>query len=591
MNIRKLFPDAQKVFLQSWRPYAWIGAAAVLLYLRTAWFGFTSLDDVHLIVINKGYLADWRNIPLAFKTDVFWRPAGAYYRPLLNLSYMLDAVWGGDRAWAYHMGNIFWHTLGSCLVFALLAGLGTRRSLSLLFSLAFALHPALVQAVAWIPGRNDILLGVFFVSSVLALVNYCRQWKAVWLALHLFFFALALFTKETAVALPVIALAYLCLLVPKTRLSNYLWPALGWIMILVGWWTLRRLALGAQPGLGATLNIGTGDAAKGFLSYLGKIVIPVKLSVLPIPRDITIIYGLAALLLLGLLFFLKGWGSKRYFLFGLAWFLITLVPTLAAHADFVDFLENRLYLPLVGFLLLLQQSKAVINIGLVKAKEKIAAACLLLFLGALSWNHTGSFADGGTFWNNAVKTSPHSSLARWMMAKYHDLSGNPGLAEQEFLEAIKIDPNSLTAYNELGAFYTKHERLAEAKAAFLKVLELNPRNVIGHSNLGQVYLQMDALTEAEREFKQALALDPQVENGYSDLATVYIKSRQFAMAESLLDRALSLAPKDPVANYCLAVCHFAKGDNDRALQFMDRAVALGFKADPRVLEELEKYRK
>ena len=112
-----------------------------------------------------------------------------------------------------------------------------------------------------------------------------------------------------------------------------------------------------------------------------------------------------------------------------------------------------------------------------------------------------------------------------------------------------------------------------------------------HYERGLAFKNEGSYEEAEREFKQALALDPQVENGYSDLSTVYIKSRQFAVAESLLDRALSLSPKDPVANYCLAVCHYAKGDNQMALQFMDRAVALGFKADPQVLEELEKYRK
>ena len=35
--------------------------------------------------------------------------------------------------------------------------------------MVFLLHPTLVHATAWIPGRNDSLLGIFVVATVLAL--------------------------------------------------------------------------------------------------------------------------------------------------------------------------------------------------------------------------------------------------------------------------------------------------------------------------------------------------------------------------------------------------------------------------------------
>jgi hypothetical protein len=63
-----------QIFLNGWRPYAWIGLLTAALYLRTVGFGFTSLDDVHLIVLNQEHLKDWRSIVLAFKTDILPAP-------------------------------------------------------------------------------------------------------------------------------------------------------------------------------------------------------------------------------------------------------------------------------------------------------------------------------------------------------------------------------------------------------------------------------------------------------------------------------------------------------------------------------------
>src|SRR5262249_39402049 len=76
-----------------------------------------------------------------------------YWRPLVTASYVLDAQWGGARPLAYHATNVVLHAAASALVLALLRRFGVGRGLALAGALAFAVHPALASAVAWIPGR------------------------------------------------------------------------------------------------------------------------------------------------------------------------------------------------------------------------------------------------------------------------------------------------------------------------------------------------------------------------------------------------------------------------------------------------------
>ena len=167
------------IFLRTWRPYAWIVLVGFLLYFKAIFFGYTYLDDNNLILENIYFLHDISNIIAAFGQDVFRliSTADIYYRPLMTVSLILDAQIGGAAPFIYHFTNLLIHLLGSCLVFLLLNKIGCKRELSFVFSLIFAIHPALSQAVAWIPGRNDSLMAVFALLSFIFFIDYAERKK------------------------------------------------------------------------------------------------------------------------------------------------------------------------------------------------------------------------------------------------------------------------------------------------------------------------------------------------------------------------------------------------------------------------------
>ena len=94
-----------------------------------------------------------------------------YYRPLAIVSFMLDAQWGRENPAIYHLTNVILHAVTVVLLGYLLIVLGARERTALVVAALFAVHPLNTQAVAWIAGRNELLLGVFVLVAFLSYVS------------------------------------------------------------------------------------------------------------------------------------------------------------------------------------------------------------------------------------------------------------------------------------------------------------------------------------------------------------------------------------------------------------------------------------
>ena len=531
----------ERIWLRGWRPYAWICGAGLLLYFRALFFGFTYLDDNALILDNYPRLRDLATLVQAFRHDVFFsHGAAAFYRPILTLSLGLDAQLGGVRPFVYHLDNILIHLVATSLVFRLLAALGYARGAALFGALLFDVHPVLSQAVAWVPGRNDSLAAVFVLISFLQFVDVLQSSAGGGggrnLLLHWASFALALFTKETAAIMILVCLAYALLLAPRSP-SRVLAAAAGWLVVLLGWYWLRSLALEnplrmtlAEMARSIWLNL------PALLQNFGKILLPFNLSVLPTLHDTTFSYGLIAApagLLAVLLAKQKRW---RHIAFGLCWFALFLLPSLILHsttvADFI--LEHRTYLPMAGLLLVFLETD--LTKGGRGLRGAAWSAAVLLAFSAVTWRHIANFRDRLSFWRNAARTSPHLPLA----------------------------------HRNLGAMYYLDGLIEPAEAEYKIAIALNPMEPMVHSNLGLIYMNKNMPAEAEREMRSEIAVNPGYENGYFNLGLLCYRTGRAEEAAALWKRTLELNPEHADANADLAVYYHERKDRAKADFYLAR---------------------
>jgi hypothetical protein len=97
------------------------------------------------------------------------------YRPLCVLSFRLNYMLGGFRAWGYHLVNILLHCLATSLVVRLARLLFPSNLPVAITGLLFAAHPIHTEAVAGIVGRADVAACIFYLMSFQCYMAHVRQ--------------------------------------------------------------------------------------------------------------------------------------------------------------------------------------------------------------------------------------------------------------------------------------------------------------------------------------------------------------------------------------------------------------------------------
>ena len=134
------------------------------LYGRTLFFDFSYYDDDVLILERQEFL-NFSNIGKIFSNTVFGEGRDQFCRPILNLTFLVEKYLYGTKPFGYHLINLLLHLFSVFSLF-LLFTLKYDKKKTFIVCLLFACHPAVVQAVAWIPGRNDSLLALFIILSL-----------------------------------------------------------------------------------------------------------------------------------------------------------------------------------------------------------------------------------------------------------------------------------------------------------------------------------------------------------------------------------------------------------------------------------------
>ncbi len=503
-----------------WRPYFIIFILGFALYGQTLFFDYSYFDDQSLILENAPILSSFKNIDTVFTSDAFFSVNKYYYRPLLNFSFMVEMQVGGTLPFIYHLGNILIHILVVFLIFRLFIQLKFRTELAWFFSILFLVHPVLVQAVAWIPGRNDSLLALFVLAAFNVFLAFKEKPRLLYYLAYLGFFILALFTKETAAILPIIVIFYFTFVERKQISKTDKWLIIfGSLAVGIIWYIFRRLALGSDPVTLEILIISIYNNLPAFLVSLGKAFLPLNLSVLPILADSKTIYGLIALPLLLLALLTAKKKDWRRLCLGALWFILFLLPSLVRlnPIDTPDFLEHRLYLPLIGLFIMIAEIDWVKNLEWQKKGVKLLSVGIITLFIVLSWRHSRVFENRISFWQSAVETSPHSALANRNLGAMYYLDSQTDLAIKYYRRALEINPNEPMAHNNIGLIYSERGSYGQAEKEFKKELSLYPNYDKALFNLGHLYYKQKRLTEAAQLWQAALRVNPNYYEAYSGL--------------------------------------------------------------------------
>src|SRR6267143_4782751 len=218
--------------------------ATLALYVGDLRLGFFAVDDPQYVVENP-----WiRGITFENLRHILTTPYFANYSPLHLLSYILDYVFAGPNAFAFHLSSNLWGGLVAGFVFLLALALTGSRLVAVAAAALFIVHPAHVEAIAWISSRKDLVAAAFALPSLLAYLCYRRGWPTArrWYVASLVLFLLALAGKLSVATFPAVLLAH-DLFIERRPLKRSL---LDKVPFLVAAGMIALVVASAQPSTG-----------------------------------------------------------------------------------------------------------------------------------------------------------------------------------------------------------------------------------------------------------------------------------------------------------------------------------------------------
>jgi protein O-mannosyl-transferase len=130
-----------------------LALAVIALFGRVVGFPFLAFDDAELILRNPQVTA-----PLRAPIDLLFTPHVGYVVPVTVALQAALHTLGGGEAWPFHLASLLLHALYACQLYLLLNRLGAETPAAFAGALLFAVHPLVVQPVAWAICLKDLLM-------------------------------------------------------------------------------------------------------------------------------------------------------------------------------------------------------------------------------------------------------------------------------------------------------------------------------------------------------------------------------------------------------------------------------------------------
>jgi Flp pilus assembly protein TadD len=569
-------------------------AGAALPYLNTLRNGFVA-DDVDQVVQNP-FIRSFHQGARIFTSWVAsydpWWPH--YYRPLMNVGYLLCYQIFGLHPFGFHLVNLVLHLTVVAAVFLITERIFQDHRMALMAAVLFAVHPIHCEAVAWVAAVSDLELTLFYLLTFWLFLEVARPGGGFSYPAQLAMagsFLLTIFAKETAVTLPLLATIYEHFYRHDRRETRLHQKVVRYAAL----WVLSAAYLLFRVRVLGSLGSGYGRKDltwyETFLSglllagrYFRNAFWPVNLRVLCPFR----VSGLFDPALLGSAVALAGCGAVFFFLwrraklvsFGLVWMLVTLAPVLNVRwMPIFPFADRYLYLPSVGFCW-------VLGWGLLWLWIKAAArgrvwtwafsTAFVLLLGLCSLRiitRNRIWQNNVALYTDILAACPDTHNVRVRLGEAYWDMGNQTSATAEWEKELEQAPRDLDALNHLRPVFQEKEHQSEAIEFLQKILTVDPGNGPVHLALGFTYMDANSLALAEAEFRSAASSSPADPGAPNALGRLYLVEGRTAEAEEQFHRSVGIKP-NLIGYSNLGMIDWRRGDAESAEQEWREALRL-----------------
>ncbi len=505
------------------------------------------------------------------------------YRPVVTATYFLDAFLWKGKSWGCHISNFLLHVLNTLLLYSVLLRLLNSKKIPFLSALIFAVHPAVTEAVNAIAFREELLVVLFCLLSL-----YFLQLKSKWnkktfnISMDLlcaFCYLIALFSKEMAIAFPMLLL--IIFYFKRDNWKGNLFLFISIVSVTIYYLIMRFIVMDnpnkdilVYPGGTCLTNIYT--IATVLKNYIILVFFPKKLIVdhqvdpkrfFWEPDVLFSIIPIVTIMSITIIMFIK---KRSIPAFSILWFFVSLLPVInIVKIDNIS-AERYLYLPMIGISVLF--GYIGYRLFLIRPKEYllslIAVICLYCSRSIVRNN---DWKNSINLWKSTIKSQPNSEKAYSNLASIYFSKDNFKTAIKYYLKCLSLRNTAKDRYN-LANCYRKIGDYQRAISEYYKAIEIEDGYAEVYNNLGLTLIEIGNLNEAESVLKKGLSY---VENDcflYENLGLVNDLKGNYDEAEKYIKLSMKSNSMRPSAYNKLALIYFKKKLPEKGLEVLIQGI-------------------
>ena len=555
--------------------------------------------------------------PLGLKE--IWTTAQAVYYPLVLTTFWTLHKFIGLNPFPYHLLNVLLHGASAVLLWRILQLLKIRGAW--LGAALWALHPVMVQSVAWITELKNTQSCLFYLLSILWFLKWQNRRVGATatsfelersgggrslggVVLSLAFFVLATLSKPSVVMLPFVLGLCIWWMRGKIRWRDALALApFALISAVASAWTIWEQKFHARaigPDWAQTFPERLIIAGKVICFYVGKLVWPYPL-IFIYPRwdvDSSEVVGylplMAAMAALIALWFVRAqWGRALFF--AAAYYVVSLFPVLSFFSVFFfrySFVSDHFqYLASMGPLALAGAGIATLlgyfcnnAAGFVSHPDAVPRSgstiasprwrlvlsgglcgILLVSLGFLTWRQTAEYHNLFALYTATLQKNPGCWMANYNLGIVLSEQGEADQAIDHYRRAVALRPDYAEAHYNLGRLLVEQGQLDDAIAHYERAAAINPADAEAQNNLGVTLFGIGRTDDAIAHYQKALEIQPDYAEVSCNLANALIAKGDFDGAISRYKACLAAIPDQEEAQYNLASALLRRGRTDEAI--------------------------
>jgi len=542
-----------------------------LTFANALYNGFIGDDEV--MIVNNQFYRSLENLPLLFSdqyiansdeyffsyTNQYNSSGAVSYRPVNSIGYFLDHwLWGGSPL-GYHAHSVLLHLMNGLLVYWLALIILGNAPTALLAGLIFALHPLKTEPVCAISYRHDLQACLFALLSFIYFIQFRKKKKFLYGIFTCVAFFLALFSKESAIVLPILFLAHDYYFIEKNfvpilkkNIRFYSVTALIttfylYIYIVV----FPNSAVHQNPLLGAnylqhllsTINIAGYYLLIFFCPFLVK---PIPALYTPEAFHITGSFFLSCVAVLGILLSIVATFRRNKIISFFLLFSLVCYGPVANLIPLANPVAHRfLYFPSIGLSCVSAILIEWINFSKIKMDIKklvkigVILCCIMTTITLnMSWKNNLTIAKT---W---IKDFPDFPKGYTILGIEYFQKSDCENASKMLLKSLELGAEHPRTHYMLGMCAFDDSKLATAH--FQTALAQQPNYVSPYIGLGKLALSREQYQEAISYFKESNRIEPTV-TAYKYLIYSYKKlNRTDEINRTLLEARQNLTETDSI---------------------------------------------